>query len=94
MARVSAVAAFPTAIEDSSAAGVSNVPGGPVPGLPAVVGFPAVAGFPLLLVCLQLLVIQLLLSPSSCCWFLKSNIVDYRAMAIGQVIFSDCRSSD
>ncbi len=57
MSRISAVADFPTAVEVSSANGVSNVPGGPrcsgVPAicwifycccLPAVVVFPAVAG--------------------------------------------------
>jgi hypothetical protein len=57
MARVSAVAAFPTAGEFSSATGVSNVPGGPScfwP--PGVVGFPAFVTSLLLLASLLLLV--------------------------------------
>ncbi len=50
MSRVSAVAAFPIAVEFSSATGVSNVPGGPSycwP--PGFVGFPAVVASLMLL---------------------------------------------
>jgi hypothetical protein len=47
MARVSAIAAFPTAAEVYSTTGVSSILGGPCcNSFPAVVGFPAVAGVP------------------------------------------------
>jgi hypothetical protein len=45
MARVSAVAAFPTA-ELSSATGVCNIPGVPAVSFTAFVGFPLVLGLP------------------------------------------------
>jgi hypothetical protein len=45
MARVSAVAAFPTA-ELSSATGVWNIPGVPAVSFTAIVGFPLVLGLP------------------------------------------------
>ncbi len=68
MVRVSAIAAFPAAVEVSSDTGVYNVPGGPcycwLPCcccLLAVVGFPAVIGAPGVADDLVVVVAQLLL---------------------------------
>jgi hypothetical protein len=79
VSRISAVADFPTAVEVSSATGVSNVP----MAVPVVVASLLFVGFStvvasllllsslLLIVYIQLLVILLLLSPCSC-WCCKT----------------------
>ncbi len=71
--RVSAVAAYPTAVEVSSTTNVSNVPGGPCCcwhsyccWLPCCFVLPAFFASLLLLMYLQLLLILLLLTPCSC----------------------------
>jgi hypothetical protein len=99
MARVSAVAAFPPAVEVSSCyrgvptllavPAVADLPalvGFPaIVGFPAVAGVPSVAGYPVVVVALLLL---LVFKIKHC------RLSGYRTMTIGQVIFSDCRSWD
>ncbi len=101
--RVSAIAAFPAAVEVSSDTGVYNVPGGPcycwrlfccwLPCcccLLSVVGLPAVTGVPGVADDL-IVVAQLLLYSTGVSTFNKSNIsetVGHRTTTVGELIFS------
>jgi hypothetical protein len=77
---------FPTFLAVSAAAGFLAVVDFPaVVGFPAVAVVPSVAGYPVVVVALLLL---LVFKIKHC------RLSGYRTMTIGQVIFSDCRSSD